>query len=54
MTTIEAFVVGLLVVPCAWFVVKWIEHARDPELGAVERQRREEDRLRRLRRQSRR
>jgi dsRNA-specific ribonuclease len=53
-TILEAFIAGLLVAPCLWFVAKWIERARDPELESIERQRREEDRLRRLRRRSRR
>jgi hypothetical protein len=46
MTIVEPFVAGLLVGPCLWFVAKWIERARNLELESIERQRREEDRLR--------
>ncbi len=49
MTTVEAFVACLLR-PVASRLLRGIEHARDPKIESIERQRREEDRLRRLRR----
>lgn len=50
MEIVTAYLAGIVTAGVLWFLVRWFEVARDPELEAVYRQRAEEDRMRRLRR----
>jgi hypothetical protein len=52
MEIVAAYLAGILSAGALWFLVRWFETARDPDLEAVYRQRAEEDRMRRLRRKA--
>lgn len=52
MEIVAAYLAGILTAGVLWFLVRWFEVARDPELESVYRQRAEEDRIRRLRRRA--
>ncbi|EML1595774.1 MULTISPECIES: hypothetical protein [Burkholderia cepacia complex] len=50
MEIVTAYLAGIVTAGLLWFLVRWFEVARDPELEAVYRQRAEQDRMRRQRR----
>ncbi|RQU62403.1 hypothetical protein [Burkholderia cenocepacia] len=50
MEIVTAYLAGIVTAGVFWFLVRWFEVARDPELEAVYRQRAEQDRKRRQRR----
>ncbi|AIO96896.1 hypothetical protein ACUTFY_17735 [Burkholderia pseudomallei] len=52
MEIVTAYLAGIITAGALWFLVRWLEVARDPELEVVYRQRAEEDRMRRLRRKA--
>lgn len=50
MEIVTAYLAGIVTAGLLWFLVRWFEVSRDPELEAVYRQRAEQDRMRRQRR----
>ncbi|MCA8255153.1 hypothetical protein LGM89_17920 [Burkholderia sp. AU31624] len=51
MEIVTAYLAGIVTAGVLWFLVRWFEVARDPELEAVYRQRAEEERVRQPHRQ---
>lgn len=47
MEIVAAYLAGILTAGAPWFLMRWFETARDPELETVYRQRAEKDRIRR-------